>query len=214
MTLHGDRWWNRTNVLIDINPLIAHPAHERLYYTTGVYTLYPLRTAVWVLLRPTKIKTVKELWDGSYGFLGLIRRRLECLTICRCHNIPGSSRFTINLHDFTFSLASRGSQYDRKEGRPLAVYTIYCFYVRLTRHEVGIFVSSKSIGSQVPFVGKKRRGGGGRSRGTTCSCSFFFVVCAWLAPSYLFSGHREEKMWQSPGTGNSFHVIINQPRDV
>ena len=39
VTLHGDRWWNRTNVLIDINPLITHPARERLYHTTGVYAL-------------------------------------------------------------------------------------------------------------------------------------------------------------------------------
>ena len=45
-----------------------HPAHERLYHTTGVYAPYSQRTALWVLLRPTRIRKVKELWDGTYGF--------------------------------------------------------------------------------------------------------------------------------------------------
>ena len=44
MTQHGDRGSNRTNVPIDINPVITHPAHERLYYITGVYAPYSLRT--------------------------------------------------------------------------------------------------------------------------------------------------------------------------
>ena len=72
MTKHGDRRWNGTYVPIDINPFITHPAHERLYHTTGVYALYSWRTAVWVVLRHTRI--VKELWDGSYGFASLSER--------------------------------------------------------------------------------------------------------------------------------------------
>ena len=40
---------------------ITHPAHERLYHTSGVYAPYSLRTAVWVLLRLSRIKTLKEL---------------------------------------------------------------------------------------------------------------------------------------------------------
>ena len=42
VTQHGDRGWNRmyriSLQLIDscINPFITHPAHERLYHTTGV----------------------------------------------------------------------------------------------------------------------------------------------------------------------------------
>ena len=68
MTQQGDRGWNRMN---DINPFITHPAHKRLYHTTGVYAPYSLRTAVLVLLRPTRIRTVKQLWDGDYGFSSL-----------------------------------------------------------------------------------------------------------------------------------------------
>ena len=61
VTQHGDRGWNRTDFPIDINPSITHPAHGRLYHTTWVYAPYSLRTAVWVLLRPTRIKALKEL---------------------------------------------------------------------------------------------------------------------------------------------------------
>ena len=76
----------RTYVPIDLNPFITHQAHERLYHTTGVYAPYSLRTAVWVLLRPTRIKTEKELWDRAFGFFRPYPIRLEILTVCRCHN--------------------------------------------------------------------------------------------------------------------------------
>ena len=71
MTQHGDRGWNRINVPTEINPFIINPAHERLYHIIGVYAHYSLPTAVWVLLRPTRIRTVKEQWDGAYGFSSL-----------------------------------------------------------------------------------------------------------------------------------------------
>ena len=61
--------------IIDINPSITHPAHERLYYTTGVLRL----------LLFMKIRAVEELWGWAYS-LCFYLRRLECLTICRCHN--------------------------------------------------------------------------------------------------------------------------------
>ena len=77
---NGDRGWNRTNVPIDISPFITHPAHERLYHTTGVFYVFYHR----VLLRPTRIRTVKEL-TRAYGFRSY-PRRLECLAICRCHS--------------------------------------------------------------------------------------------------------------------------------
>ena len=62
-TVTGDETGRTSLQLIDscINPFITHPAHERLYHTTGVDAPYSLRTAVWVLLRPTRIRTVKEL---------------------------------------------------------------------------------------------------------------------------------------------------------
>ena len=37
VTQRCDGGWNRTNVPIDINPFITHPAHERLYHTTRLY---------------------------------------------------------------------------------------------------------------------------------------------------------------------------------
>ena len=43
------------------DPFIIHSAHEWLYHTTEVYASYSLRSALWVLLRPTRIRTVKEL---------------------------------------------------------------------------------------------------------------------------------------------------------
>ena len=51
------------------HPFIIHPADERLYHTTRVYAPYSLRTAVWVLLRPIRIRPGKELWDGAYGLI-------------------------------------------------------------------------------------------------------------------------------------------------
>ena len=85
MTQHGDRGWQRTSVSVAINPFITHPAHERLYHTTGVYAPYSLRTAGWDLLRPTR----RAVRRGLYGFSSLsekTRMTLECLTICRCYN--------------------------------------------------------------------------------------------------------------------------------
>ena len=85
VTQHGKRGWNKTWVLTDINPFITHPTHKRLYHNTRVYAPYSLRTAVWVLLRPTRIRTAKEQWDGAYGFSSL-SGKTRSLTICRCDN--------------------------------------------------------------------------------------------------------------------------------
>ena len=70
---------------IEIKPFITHPAHERLYYTIGAYAPCSLPTSVWVFLCPTGIRTVKALWDSTCGFCPYLRR-LECITLCRCHN--------------------------------------------------------------------------------------------------------------------------------
>ena len=75
ITQHSNRGqWNRTYVSTDINTFITHPAHESLYQTTGVYAPYSLQTEVWVLLRPTRIRTVKELWVGAYGLSSLLEQ--------------------------------------------------------------------------------------------------------------------------------------------
>ena len=65
LTQHGDRGWNRTNIpiIIDINPFITYPAHEKLYHTTGVYAPH--------FLYPTRNRTAKGLWDEAYGFSSL-----------------------------------------------------------------------------------------------------------------------------------------------
>ena len=86
VTQHGDRGWNRTYLPIDINPSIIHPAHERLYHTTGIYAPYSLRTAGRVLLRRTGTRLVKELWRP--------KKTKECLIICRCRN-KGSTFFSV-----------------------------------------------------------------------------------------------------------------------
>ena len=51
----------RDYVPIDINHFIAHPDPERLYHTTGVYAPCSLRKTFWVLFRPTRLRTAKEL---------------------------------------------------------------------------------------------------------------------------------------------------------
>ena len=40
-----------------------------------VYIPYSFRTVVWVLLRPTRTRWVKVLWDGIYGFSSLSKTR-------------------------------------------------------------------------------------------------------------------------------------------
>ena len=87
---HGDRGSNRTNVPIDINPFITHPAHERLYYTTGVYAPYSLRTEQQCGF--FYVPQESEQWKSCKMGPAVSRpypRWLECLTICRCHNKGG-----------------------------------------------------------------------------------------------------------------------------
>ena len=101
---HGDRGWNRTEVWFDIDPYITrldyqppvdggnwtyystHPAHEKVYHTTGVYAPYSFRTAAWVLFR---VPQESEQWNRCETepmFFRPYPRRLEFITVCRCHN--------------------------------------------------------------------------------------------------------------------------------
>ena len=74
VTQHCDRGWNRTCVPIDLDPPLHFPPspwnvvlHHRGLRPLLVTNQYWL----WGLLRPTRIWTVKELWDGAYGFSSL-----------------------------------------------------------------------------------------------------------------------------------------------
>ena len=80
VTQNDDRGWNRTFVPVDINPFITHPAHERLYHTTRVYAPYSLRTAVWVILCPTRIVWKRVLRHTNEPQKG----RDNCLRLQSC----------------------------------------------------------------------------------------------------------------------------------
>ena len=84
VTQHGNRGWNRTCVPIDINPFITHLGHKRLYHKTRVYAPYSLRTECWVFYVPQESEQRKSCETGPTVWRPY-PRRLECLTICRCH---------------------------------------------------------------------------------------------------------------------------------
>ena len=51
------------------------PQPVKVGHTTGVYDPYSFRIVMWVLLRPTRtVKSVKVLWDGTYGFSFLFEK--------------------------------------------------------------------------------------------------------------------------------------------
>ena len=67
-------WWGTHNrvrlqfkcVLVDNPP--PPPSPGEVDHTTVVYVPYSFWTVVWVLLRPTRTRKAKVLWDGTYGF--------------------------------------------------------------------------------------------------------------------------------------------------
>ena len=55
------------------------PKPGKVGQTTGVFVPYPFRIMVWVLLRPTRTRSGKVLWDGTYGFSSLSEKKTESL---------------------------------------------------------------------------------------------------------------------------------------
>ena len=47
------------------------PNPGKVSHTSAVYIAYSFQTVVQVLLRPTRTRKVKVLWDGTYGFSSL-----------------------------------------------------------------------------------------------------------------------------------------------
>ena len=60
------------------------PQRVKVGHTTEVYDPYSFRIVMWVLLRPTRTNQWKCCETGPTGFRPN-PRRLESLTICRCH---------------------------------------------------------------------------------------------------------------------------------
>ena len=66
---------------------------EKVDHNTGVYVPYSFRTVVWVLLRHTWTDQWKCCETGPSVFCPYLKR-LESLTICRCH-YKGSTFFSV-----------------------------------------------------------------------------------------------------------------------
>ena len=69
------------------------PQPVKVGHTTGVYDPYSFRIVMWVLLRPTRTNQWKCCGAGPTVFRSY-PRRLESLTICKCH-YKGSSFFSV-----------------------------------------------------------------------------------------------------------------------
>ena len=91
------------------------PQPVKVGHTTGVYVPYSFRTVVWVLLRPTRTDQWKCCETGPTVFRPY-PRRLESLTICRCH-YKGSTFFSVILKTLSVGLAGVWTR-DLPLGRP------------------------------------------------------------------------------------------------
>ena len=69
------------------------PQPVKVGHTTGVHDPYSFRIVIWVLLRPTRTNQRKCCETGPTVFRPYLRR-LESLTICRCH-YKGSTFFSV-----------------------------------------------------------------------------------------------------------------------
>ena len=71
-----------------------HPIPQpiKVDHTTGIYDPYSFRIVMWVLLHPTKNKSVKLLWDRTYGFSSLSEKTRKSnhlqISLQRQHFLP------------------------------------------------------------------------------------------------------------------------------
>ena len=77
---------NGTQVPCEVpsQPTQSHAQPVKVGHTTGVYVPYSFRIVMWVVLRPTRTNQWKCCETGPTVFRPY-PRRLESLTICRCH---------------------------------------------------------------------------------------------------------------------------------
>ena len=81
-----------TQVLCEV-PSLPNPTTHKGCHTTGVYDHYSFRIVMWVLLCPTRTNQWNCCEMGPTVFHPY-PRRLESLTICRCH-YKGSTFFSV-----------------------------------------------------------------------------------------------------------------------
>ena len=85
------------------------PQPVEVGHTTGVYDPYSFRIVMWVLLRPTRTNQWKCCETGPTVFRPY-PRRLESLTVCRCH-YKGSTFFSVILKTVSVGPAGVRTRY-------------------------------------------------------------------------------------------------------
>ena len=148
-TVTGDET-GRTSLQIgsSINPFITHPAHERLYHTTGVRRPLPFTNSSVGSFTPHKNQNSCKA-AGPTEFCPF-PRRLECPTICRCYN-KGSKFSSVILSPWvlvqpgfkpTTSRSADRQTKSRKRERRASKLTAFARY---RRHNQNGLVESRMV---------------------------------------------------------------------
>ena len=161
---------------------------------------------MWDLLRPTRIGTEKELWDGSYGFSSLSEktRISNHLLICHKKGSTFSSQFIINLHTYTFSLS--GKKDDRSRSTQSIAFMsnaernwYFCFFIAY--REPNSFCRGKR--------GKKSARKASRGRVSSCSFSFREKIVTVPRDWKLTPRDHYVATWRSQLFGNPLELPVH-----